>query len=454
MLFHRVTNAIASAKVRRPSRLRILRDDGEGNAEEIPLPAAGVVLGADAACDVVLRDVAVSRKHVSIVPCEAGFDVHDLGSKNGTWLDGAKLTRATVQPGCTLRIGTSLVQMLPAEEPIDIPPTDATTFGAMLGSSEAMRRVFAVLERASLSDAPVLLLGESGTGKELAARAVHDASKRKSGEFVVFDCGAASEALVESTLFGHKRGAFTGAHADHPGAFAMAHEGTLFLDEIGDLPLALQPKLLRMLERGEVTPLGARKSERYDVRFVAATHRDLPSEVARGTFRADLYYRLAVVEVVLPPLRQRTSDIPEIVRAMLKTHGASGADVAGPSLERLLRYGWPGNVRELRNVIARAAALSLPGARFSDMPVVLRAANAPEPESVARADIPYHDAKEALVARFDREYCADLLRRAGGNLSQAARIAGLERKYLYKVLDRAGLRPPSGAADDDKDDKA
>ena len=314
MLTHRVTNAIASAKIRRPSRLRILR-----------------------ACDVTLDDRAVSSRHVSIAPCDAGFDVNDLGSRNGTWLAGAKTKQAVVPPGSTLRLGTTLVQMLPAEEGVDIPPSTATSFGAMLGSSETMRRVFAVLERASKSDAPVLLLGESGTGKELAARAVHDASPRKDGPFVVFDCGAASEALVESTLFGHKRGAFTGAHADHPGAFALAHGGTLFLDEIGDLPLAMQPKLLRMLERGEVTPLGARKSESYDVRFVAATHRDLPAD----------------------------------------------------------------------------------------------------------------DAKDALLANFDHEYCTDLLRRAVGNLSQAARLAGLERKYLDKVLERAGLSPQRALADDD-----
>ncbi len=441
MLLHRVTNAVASAKFRRPSRLRILRDDGQGAATEIPLPAAGVVLGADPACDVTLEDRSVSRRHVSIVPSEDGFEVNDLGSRNGTWLDGARITKATVPVGSTLRLGTTLVQMLPAEESVDIPLSTATSFGAMLGASEPMRRVFAILERASVSDAPVLLLGESGTGKELAARAVHDASRRKGGPFVVFDCGAASETLVESTLFGHKRGAFTGAVADHPGAFALAHGGTLFLDEIGDLPLAMQPKLLRMLERGEVSPLGARKSESYDVRFVAATHRDLPAEVARGSFRADLYYRLAVVEVFLPPLRQRRGDIPTIVSAMLRAHGASDASVVGPSLDRLLAYAWPGNVRELRNVMARAAALAAPGAKFSEMPVVVRAEAAAEPEPIARADVPYHEAKDELLARFDREYCTDLLRRAGGNLSQAARLAGLERKYLYKVLERSGCAP-------------
>ncbi len=449
MLHQRVTNAIEAVRGRgaRASRLRVIVEGG-AVGEEIALPQAGVVLGADKACDVVLVDPAVSRKHVTVVPGATGFEVTDLGSRNGTWLDGARVTRATVPPGSTLRIGTTLVQLLPAEESIDIPPSKEASFGKLLGSSEAMRRVFAVLERASKSDAPVLLLGESGTGKELAARAVHDASKRKDGPFVVFDCGAASESLVESALFGHRKGAFTGAHADQPGAFASAHGGTLFLDEIGDLPLGLQPKLLRMLESSEVAPLGSRKMEKYDVRFVAATHKDLWADVGRGTFRADLYYRLAVVEVHVPALRQRKSDIPEIVRAMLRAHGASDEGVDGASLERLLSYSWPGNVRELRNVIARAAALAPENATFQQMPIVLRPDPRSEPEPLARADVPYHEAKDALLARFDREYCTDLLRRADGNLSQAARLAGLERKYLYKVLARAGLRSESGGEDD------
>ena len=421
---------------------------GGGAVEEVPLPHAGVVIGADPACDIVLDDPTVSRKHATIVAGEGGFDVTDLGSRNGTWLDGAKIAKATVPPGSTLRVGSTLLQMLPAEEAIDIPPSTASSFGAMLGESETIRRVFAILERAAKSDAPLLLLGESGTGKELAARAIHDASRRAAGPFVVFDCGAASEALVESALFGHKKGAFTGASADHPGAFALADGGTLFLDEIGDLPIALQPKLLRMLEQGEVTPLGARKSERYDVRFVAATHRDLPAEVARGTFRADLYYRLAVVEVHLPPLRQRRADIPTIVKSMLRAHGASDDHVEGPLLDRLLGHAWPGNERELRNVIARAAALSLPGAKFSEMPIVVRPAGDDAPAPLARADVPYHEAKDALLARFEQEYCTDLLARANGNISQAARIAGLERKHLYKVLERAGLRTPSATDDD------
>jgi DNA-binding NtrC family response regulator len=409
---------------------------------QVDLPAVGVVVGADPKCDVVLRDGAVSRRHATIAPSEDGFEVVDLGSRNGTWLDGVALTRARVPLGTTLRLGTSLVQLLPAEEAVEIEPSGRTSFGAMVGSSVAMRRVFAVLERASTTLAPILLLGESGTGKELAARAVHESSPRKNGPFVVFDCGAASETLIESELFGHKRGAFTGADADRPGAFARAHGGTLFLDEIGDLPIALQPKLLRLAEQGEVTPLGARASERYDVRVVAATNRDLWAEVGRGTFRGDLYYRLAVVEVRLPPLRERAEDIIALARAFLETNGVRVERPSGPVFDRLVTYGWPGNVRELRNVLTRAVALAPSNARFEDLPILLRpdCVGVQKPP-LARADVAYHDAKAAVLARFDKDYLTDLMRREGENLAQAARVAGLERKYLYKLLARAGLLP-------------
>jgi DNA-binding NtrC family response regulator len=442
----RVTNLLARASSTSPTRLRVVFGPDAG--AEVVLPKVGVVLGADAGCDVVLADAAVSGRHATVVPTESGFEVNDLGSRNGTWLDGVAITQATVPAGAMLRLGTTLVHLLPAEEAVDVPPSDEPSFGAMVGESLAMRRVYAILERASRSSAPILLLGESGTGKELAARAVHDHSPRHGGPFVVFDCGAASESLVESELFGHKRGAFTGAHAERAGAFALAHKGTLFLDEIGDLPLSIQPKLLRMLERGEVTPLGARRSETYDVRFVAATHRDLWAEVGRGTFRGDLFYRLAVVEVHLPPLRQRSEDIPGLVATFLRAVGTSTEGIAGPTLDRLRSYAWPGNVRELRNVVTRGVALSPPGATFAQLPILLRpAANVPAPSPLASADVPYHEAKDALVARFDREYLTDLLKRSGDNLAQAARIAGLERKYLYRVLERAGI--PARSKDDD-----
>jgi DNA-binding NtrC family response regulator len=435
------------------------------------VPPVGVVIGADAACDVVLADRAVSSRHCSVRPSAHGFEVADLGSRNGTFLDGAQLTRATVPLGAALRVGGSLLQLVPACEPVEIPPSEAQRFGQMVGESLAMRRIFALLERASTADASILLGGESGTGKEIAARAIHDASPRKDGPFVVFDCGAASETLIESDLFGHLRGAFTGAQTDRVGAFAAADRGTLFLDEIGDLPIRLQPKLLRLLESGEVTPLGGRKSVRADVRVVAATHHDLWRDVGKGTFRGDLYYRLAVVEVELPALRRRLDDVPALVRLFLKRAGATDLAVRGPNLDRLLGYGWPGNVRELRNVIDRAVALAPPGAGFAELPILLRQAEMPPDPPVAsggggsggpsvRANRPWAEVKAQAIARLERDYLTDLLSVSRGNLSQAARTSGLERKYLYRMLDKAGLSPPraqgpgKGAAEKDAGEAA
>ena len=455
MLVTRVTNAISARAQMRAAQLRIV--DGPDRGVELDLPPVGVVIGTERTCDVVLTDGFVSRRHCSIAPHAQGFAINDLGSKNGTVIDGVAIGKVVAPPGVAIRIGKTLVQLMPADEVVDSPPSESEQFGGLYGGSHVMRQVFAILERASKSAAPILFLGESGTGKELMARGVHDASPRRDGPFVVFDCGASTESLIESDLFGHMKGAFTGAAGDRQGAFAAAHGGTLFLDEIGDLPVALQPKLLRMLEAGEVVPLGGRKSERYDVRIVAATHRDVFGEVARGGFRGDLYYRLAVVEVHVPPLRQRTGDLARLVAMFLERAGAPqlAAQVGGAALERLERYHWPGNVRELRNVITRAVALAGPDDDFQSLPFVLRpTVAAPESVPAARADRPFHEAKDALIARFERDYLTDLVQRAGGNLSQAARDAGLERKFLYKLLERAGLRQREASPDGEKSDGA
>ncbi|MCW5808623.1 MAG: sigma 54-dependent Fis family transcriptional regulator [Deltaproteobacteria bacterium] len=449
----RVTNAVAARAPVRAAQLRVV--DGPDRGLAVDLPPVGVVIGTERTCDVVLADTFVSRRHCSVTPHAQGFAITDLGSRNGTIIDGVAIHKVVAPPGVAIRIGKTLVQLMPADEAVDIPPSAADRFGALYGASHVMRQVFGLLERAARSTAPILFLGESGTGKELMARGIHDASPRKDGPFVVFDCGASTETLIESDLFGHTKGAFTGAAGDRQGAFAAAHGGTLFLDEIGDLPVALQPKLLRMLEAGEVVPLGGRKSERYDVRIVAATHRDVFGEVARGGFRGDLYYRLAVVEVHVPPLRQRTGDLPQLIRMFLERAGAPqlASGVGGPALEKLQRYHWPGNVRELRNVITRAVALAGPDDDFQSIPFVLRpTVAAPDDLGPIKADRPFHEAKDALVARFEREYLTDLVQRAGGNLSQAARDAGLERKFLYKVLERAGLRQPAPSQDKADDD--
>jgi len=439
VLVTRVTN-VAPAQGGRKTGAKLRVIDGPDRGTEIELPPIGVVIGTEKSCDVVVTDTFVSRRHCSIAPVATGFAISDLGSKNGTLIDGVAVGKVVAPPGVVVRVGKTLFQVIPADEAVDIPPSKHDRFGELYGASAPMRQVFAILERASRSSAPVLLLGESGTGKELAARAVHEASPRADKPFVVFDCGAGAETLIESDLFGHVKGAFTGAAENRQGAFAAAHGGTLFLDEIGDLPVGLQPKLLRMLEAGEVVALGGRKPEKFDVRIVAATHRDVHGEVARGGFRGDLYYRLAVVEVHLPPLRQRTGDLPVLVQRFLERAGSTLV-AAGEPLARLARYHWPGNVRELRNVIARAVALAGPDDTFADLPFVFRPTGAaPEAAETFVADRPFHEAKDALVARFEREYLTDLLARASGNISEAARIAGLERKFLYKLLERAGLR--------------
>jgi len=435
----RVTNQLSRSAQAHSCHLRVVSGPDAGTV--LSMPPVGVVVGADPSADMVLADSAVSGRHCTIRPSDGGFLVKDLGSRNGTLVDGVAITEASVPIGAMLRLGGSLVQLLPAEESVEIPPSEAGSFGAMIGHSVAMRRVYSMLERASQSNASILCLGESGTGKELCARAVHENSPRRDGPFVVFDCGAASESLIESELFGHVRGAFTGAHADRVGAFAAAHQGTLFLDEIGDLPLALQPKLLRMLETGEVTQLGSHSQQRFDVRMVAATHRDLFADVGTGGFRGDLYYRLAVVEVYLPPLRQRTEDIPDLVRIFLRRAGMDAdGDLSGPNMDRLMAYHWPGNVRELRNVITRAVALGPANADFNAMPILLRPTQPSDDGMSFRADRPFHEAKDELIGKFEREYLTDLVRRADGNLSQAARDAGLERKYLYRLLEKNGLR--------------
>ena len=438
MHISRNTNRIETTGAAQPCRLRVIHGPDAGL--DVSIPRVGVVVGASASVDVTLNDPSVSGKHCSIRPTNDGFDVRDLESSNGTFLDGVSLKQGVVPAGALIRVGGSILQLVPGEESVAIPPSDADRFGDLVGGSAPMRQIYALLELASRSNASILVLGESGTGKELVARAVHEHSPRKDRPFVVFDCGASSESLIESELFGHVKGAFTGAHADRPGAFELAHGGTLFLDEIGDLPLAVQPKLLRLLEAGEVKRVGAKKSDAYDVRVVAATHRNLTKEVSRGTFRGDLYYRLAVVEIHLPPLRQRLEDVEQLVRVFLEREGRAAGALQSPNLDKLLGYHFPGNVRELRNVIQRAVALSPPDVVFAEMPVLLGPPKAEPGERSLRAsaDRPFHEAKAELIERFERSYVQDLMRRYGDNISQAARESGIDRKHLYRLLKRTG----------------
>jgi DNA-binding NtrC family response regulator len=299
-----------------------------------------------------------------------------------------------------------------------------------------MRQLFGVLSRVAQSDSPVVLLGETGTGKEVLARALHQHSARRDHPFVVFDCGAVAASLVGSELFGHLKGSFTGASADRKGAFLQADGGTLFLDEIGELPLELQPRLLRALEAGTVKRIGEDRYRSIDVRVVAATHRNLTEEVQAVRFRQDLFFRLAVAMVRIPPLRDRLEDLPGLAQRFVLEINRGKFELSPALLARLRAYHWPGNVRELRNVVARAML----GEDAMLMPEEAASAPRPAPTSEVSVELPFKEAKDRLVEAFTRDYLAALLERHGGHITRAAQAAGLARPYLHKLVVKYGLR--------------
>jgi DNA-binding NtrC family response regulator len=424
--------------------LKLVVVSGPDEGREAPLEAYAEV-GADAASALVLTDPAVSRKHMAIENAGGRIVVRDLGSRNGVFLGGTRIREAEVPLGAVLVVGDSAIAIQARWYTREIAPSAARAFGELIGESVAMREVFAILERVAPSNATVLVEGESGTGKELVARSIHAASPRASGPYVVFDCGSVPGELAESELFGHKKGAFSGAVSDRAGAFQRAHGGTLCLDELGELPLDLQPKLLRALESGEVRPVGDDAPRKVSVRVVASTNRELQAEVHRGRFRADLLYRLEVVRIRVPPLRSRPDDIPGLVRHLLRDRLAPGDRVEGPNLQALVGYSWPGNVRELRNVLERAITLGqAPGAPpppFASLVFNLG------PASTAPATIggefpgispllPYKEAKAQLVHAFEQAYVTAVMKRFKNDTLAASQAAGLSRKHLYELLRR------------------
>jgi DNA-binding NtrC family response regulator len=432
-------------------RCQLVVVDGPDRGRACRLGESAAVVGTDAGANLVLSDDRVSARHVSVRVDGARFVVTDLNSTNGTWFEGSRITELAVPAGSTLLAGRSALRVEPEAQPLDLPPSQARRFGELVGESLAMREVFAVLERVAASDATILVEGETGTGKELVARAVHDASPRRRGPFIAVDCGALPEGLLESELFGHVRGAFTGAANARQGMLVRADGGTLFLDELGRISPTVQARLLRVLEERVVRPLGGDTERAIDVRIVAASRDDLDAEVAAGRFRADLMYRLAVVRIGLPPLRLRREDIPVLVRELVRRRGLADELPTGAGLERLVAHGWPGNVRELRNVIDRALALAPAAQRFADLPIRIDGAGGGAPlagDGIAiRSDLPYADAKALALHELERRYLADVLAREDGNLSAASRVSGIDRKHLRALARKHGLVPDAG--DDD-----
>ena len=423
-------------------------------------------VGKDPTNTIVIDHPTVSRSHFAIVREGDRYLLRDLDSTNGTFLDGSHVREAFLKPGSLIEAGDVQLRFVPEQIPVDIAPSASPRFGGLVGESLRMRELFALLDRIAKTDASVVIQGETGTGKGTVAAAIHEHSSRAARPFVVFDCASVSKTLIESELFGHERGAFTGAVGQHVGFLEQSVGGTLFIDQIEDLDLELQPKLLRALEERVFRRVGGTGVLRFDARVIAASRKDLRAEVAAGRFREDLYFRLSVFVLGLPSLRERREDIP-----MLADNFAGRAVWDGwpPEVKTLFqRHGWPGNLRELRNAVERTQALAALGGPLTadgllqgetqtrrmtppmpDLRVaapalftarVAAASPAPADESlpVSYAGT-FKDAKDQLVSAFEREYLARLVQRCQGNVARAAREADIDRKHLYSLLKKYGL---------------
>ena len=420
---------------------------GEAKGARATLTGFTFRLGSASDNDLILPDETVSKHHARIELGPAGYCIRDLGSKNGTFLGDLRVTDVYLPNSCKLRLGSAALKFRLGREERDDEVTRAHRLGCLVGRSLAMRRLFATLQKVAPTPTTILIEGESGTGKELVAETIHGLSSRKDGPFEVFDCTAVAASLMESHLFGYDKGAFTGAGDDHTGALERAHLGTLLIDEIGELPLELQAKLLRAIDRREYQRLGSERRQRSDARIVAATNRDLEREVEEGRFRKDLYYRLAVVRLQVPALRQRAEDIPLLVDDLEEDLGASdlGLRIGTGIVDSWQRLPWPGNVRELKNAVERALLFGPDSADIGGASPPRGTALDGLPVGDAhfwRAEegevMPFKDAKAQLVRDFERRYWADLLEQAQGNVTKAAALGGIHRKsleYLMKKLD-------------------
>jgi DNA-binding NtrC family response regulator len=418
------------------------------------------IVGRSPASEVRLSDPTASSFHVELCADSHGVLARDLESLNGTVFQGARIGSAVIPSGATLQIGSSLVRV-ELDVPLAQNEHSRGSFGDLCGTSRTMRELFTLLERIAGTELALLIEGPTGTGKELAARAIHAASAHAAGSFVVLDCTAIPASLAESVLFGHERGAFTGATERRPGVFEAAGDGTVFLDEVGELPLDLQPKLLRALEQRQVVRVGSSQPIPVRARVLSATWRDLRARVNQGTFREDLYYRLAQARVPLPALRERTEDIPLLVRHILERipeGGRAARSISTEALKELCQREYAGNVRELRHTVERAAMLAagdviLPSdlafermlmgeCKRSGSPTTEIAdlgESLPPPPPTDGSLPMFKEAKRTAIEEFERDYLARLLARAGNNLSRASALAGVERHHLRDLLRKRGL---------------
>jgi len=465
------------ATVRRLRKGKLVVMTGPDQGKQLEMVKTRVTGGRSIISDLVLADPAVSGTHFEVAARDDGYRLRDLNSRNGVYVGDLRIREAYLRTGTTFRIGHTQIQFQPLDDVVEIELSKADRFDAVIGGSPAMREIFAALEKVAPSDLTVLITGETGTGKEMVARGIHNLSSRRAKPFVVLDCGSIPRELIESTLFGHEKGSFTGAVGQHLGCFEQAQGGTIFLDEIGELDVGLQPKLLRVLEQREIKRVGGDRTIKVDVRVLAATNRDLREEVNKGTFREDLYFRLSVVHCELPPLRERREDVPSLANHFLRDVASRRGltmTLSQDALAAMTAYAWPGNVREMRNVVERAAALS-------DGPVITRAdlmfgreagpsplaahdlaqagtqgaqraaaqlSGAPAPAdgpatfdpALFKAGLGFKQAKQTVVDAFEASYLSALLGRNEGNITRSAQEAGLTRYHLRELLKRHGLK--------------
>ena len=407
-----------------------------------------LLIGTSATCDGRLRDASVSRRHLALEVMGLRLRIEDLGSANGTFVDGLSIREAYARGGEMIRVGRTAIRVDEGpESPRSSELPRRIAFGPVVGASSSMQRLYPLCERLAATTVPVVIEGETGTGKENLAESIHREGPRGAGPFVVFDCTAVASSLIESELFGHERGAFTGATSQRKGVFERAHGGTLLIDEIGDMPLELQPKLLRAIERSEITRVGGAQPIRVDVRILAATRRDLDREVQEGRFRDDLFHRLAVARIELPPLRRRTGDISLLARNFCLKSGVPPEALSAALLKRWETYAWPGNVRELRNAVARFIAVG-------DLVTETLGTHDAEPidggdraatsgdaiGQIIALDLPHAEARDRVLSEFETRYVERLLELHGGNVTRAAAAAGIARRHLQRLKSR---RDPS-----------
>ncbi|MCE9580568.1 MAG: sigma 54-interacting transcriptional regulator [Deltaproteobacteria bacterium] len=465
------------ATVRRLRKGKLVVTSGPDQGKQLEMVKARVTGGRSIISDLVLQDKAVSGTHFEVAARDDGYRLRDLNSRNGVYVGDLRIREVFLRPGTLFRIGHTQIQFQPMDDIVEIELSKRDRFDAVIGGSPAMREIFASLEKVSPSDLTVLITGETGTGKEMVARGVHNMSSRKKKPFVVLDCGSIPRELIESTLFGHEKGSFTGAVGQHIGCFEQAQGGTIFLDEIGELDIGLQPKLLRVLEQREIKRVGGDRTVKVDVRVLAATNRDLREEVNKGTFREDLYFRLSVVNCELPPVRERKEDVPALANHFLRDVASRRGltmSWSQDAMAAMVSHSWPGNVREMRNVVERAAALS-------DGPVITRAdlvfgrEMGPSPlaahdlaqagaaaaqraaaamsgvappmngpasfdPALLKAGLGFKQAKQTVVDAFESAYLAALMERNDGNITRSAQEAGLTRYHLRELLKRHGLK--------------